>query len=104
MMPDEEKSGGHEKEEYIEAKESLTPVPKKTLQLTEEELTVLSIIGTGRKIFEDLYHEFNAPRKALGKLPLTREELHKILEGLKEKELVTLTEVWSTTDKAEPYI
>ncbi len=103
-MHDEEKSGEHERKEYKEAKESLTPVPQKLLKLTEDELTVLSIIGKGRKIFENLYNEFNAPRKAIGKLPLSKEELHKVLEDLKNKELVTLTEVWSTTDNAEDYL
>lgn len=100
----EEKSGEHIKEEYKEAKEGLTPVPKEALKLTEDELTILSIIGKGRKIFDNLYNEFNAPRKALGKLPLSKEELHKVLEDLKNKELVSLTEVWSTTDKAEDYL
>lgn len=101
---DEEKSGEHKRKEYNKVKESLTPIPKKNLKLTEEELNVLSIIGKGRKIFETLYSEFNAPRKALGKLPLSREELHKILEDLKSKDLVNLTEVWNTTDKAENYL
>lgn len=103
-MHDEEKSGEHRKEKYKEVKEGLTPVPKETLKLTEEELTILTIIGKGRKIFENLYNEFNAPRKALGKLPLSKEELHKILEDLKNKELVSRTEVWSTTEKAEDYL
>jgi hypothetical protein len=100
----EEKSGERKKEdkkEYLDAKKSLTPTPKEALKLTEEELTVLSIIGKGRKIFETLYTECNAPRKAVGKLPLSKEELHKILEDLKNKELVNLTEVWSTTEKAK---
>ncbi|MBS7249446.1 MAG: hypothetical protein KIH08_02465 [Candidatus Freyarchaeota archaeon] len=103
-MHKEEKGREHSKEEYLEVKKSLTPTPKEPLKLTEEELTLLSIIGKGRKIFENLYVEFNAPRKAVGKPPLSREELHKILEELKNKELVTLTEVWSTTDKAENYL
>lgn len=103
-MQKEKKSGEHKKEEYLETKKSLTPRPKHTLKLTEEELTVLGIIGKGRKIFENLYTEFNAPRKAVGKLPLSKEELHKILEDLKNKELVNLTEVWSTTEKAESYL
>ena len=108
-LPKEAKSGQVKKEEdkkeYLEARKGLTPAPKESLKkLTEEELTVLSIIGKGRKIFENLYAEFNAPRKAVGKLPLSREELHKILEDLKNKELVSLTEVWSTTEKAEDYL
>nr|MDO8079956.1 hypothetical protein [Candidatus Freyarchaeota archaeon] len=103
-MQKEKKSGEHKKEEYLEAKKSLTPTPKETLKLTEEELTVLGIVGKGRKIFENLYTEFNAPRKAVGKLPLSKEELHKILEDLKNKELLNLTEVWSTTEKAESYL
>ncbi|GEM_PF-3137076 len=100
----EEKAREHSKEEYLEVKKSLAPTPKEPLELTEEELTLLSIIGKGRKIFENLYMEFNAPRKAVGKPPLSKEELHKILEELKNKELVNLTEVWSTTDKAEKYL
>ena len=103
----EEKSGESKKEdrkEYTEAKKSLTPKPKESIKLTEEELTILSIIGKGRKIFENLYTECNAPRKAVGKPPLSKEELHKILEDLKSKELISLTEVWSTTDKAKSYL
>ncbi|MEM2144264.1 MAG: hypothetical protein QW279_02810 [Candidatus Jordarchaeaceae archaeon] len=103
-MHKEKRSGEHEKEEYLEVKKSLTPKPKQNLKLSEEELTVLGIIGKGRKIFENLYTEFNAPRKAVGKTPLSKEEFRKILEDLKNKELVNLTEVWSTTEKAEPYL
>ncbi|MEM3564860.1 MAG: hypothetical protein QXS27_02635 [Candidatus Jordarchaeaceae archaeon] len=103
-MHKEEKAREHSKEEYLEVKKSLAPTPKEPLKLTEEELTILSIIGKGRKIFENLYNEFNAPRKAIGKPPLSKEELHKILEELKNKELVNLTEVWSATDKAEKYL
>ncbi|WXG40200.1 MAG: hypothetical protein WED07_05155 [Candidatus Freyarchaeum deiterrae] len=108
-MLKKEKSGEPKKEvkkdEYLERKKGLTPKPKESLQkLSEEELTVLSIIGKGRKIFENLYTECNAPRKAVGKPPLSKEELHKILEDLKNKELVNLTEVWSATEKSESYL
>ncbi|MBS7288127.1 MAG: hypothetical protein KIH01_05140 [Candidatus Freyarchaeota archaeon] len=89
--------------EWVEAREQLKHPPLKE-SLGDDELFLLEILSQQRKILDQIITEFNAPRKAAGKEPSSKEQIVSMLKELEDKGLLSKVEVWQITSKGKRYL
>lgn len=89
--------------EWVGAREKLKHPPLEE-KLSNDELFLLEILSSQRKLLDQIMAEFNAPRKATGKEPASREQIVLMLKALEEKGFVNKIEVWEITSKGKRYL
>lgn len=89
--------------EWVGAREQLKSPPL-VEKLGEDEIFLLEILSQQRKVLDQILVEFNAPRKAVGKAPASKEQILSLLGSLEEKGFLSKVEVWQITSKGKRYL